>query len=54
MVCADYHDLIEIQEKIMSGMKHITGGYKVTHHPDGSENQTYGLTSPHPSGESAW
>ncbi|XP_039359602.1 lysine--tRNA ligase isoform X2 [Mauremys reevesii] len=38
MAYADYHDLMEITEKLLSGMvKHITGGYKVTYHPDGPE-----------------
>ncbi|KAG7481871.1 lysine-tRNA ligase isoform X2 [Solea senegalensis] len=42
MAYADYHDLIEITEKLLSGMvKHITGGYKVTYHPDGPEGQAY-------------
>ncbi|KAK7913115.1 hypothetical protein WMY93_013326 [Mugilogobius chulae] len=37
-----YHDLMEITEKLLSGMvKHITGGYKVTYHPDGPEGQAY-------------
>ncbi|KAM7015088.1 lysine--tRNA ligase isoform 2-T2 [Tautogolabrus adspersus] len=40
MAYADYHDLMEITEKLLSGMvKHITGGYKVTYHPDGLEGQ---------------
>uniref|UniRef100_A0A8C9XW34 Lysine--tRNA ligase n=1 Tax=Sander lucioperca TaxID=283035 RepID=A0A8C9XW34_SANLU len=40
MAYADYHDLMEITEKLLSGMvKHITGGYKVTYHPDGPEGQ---------------
>uniref|UniRef100_A0A452IZD4 Lysine--tRNA ligase n=1 Tax=Gopherus agassizii TaxID=38772 RepID=A0A452IZD4_9SAUR len=38
MAYADYHDLMEITEKLLSGMvKHITGSYKVTYHPDGPE-----------------
>uniref|UniRef100_A0A8C8ZLA8 Lysine--tRNA ligase n=1 Tax=Prolemur simus TaxID=1328070 RepID=A0A8C8ZLA8_PROSS len=42
MAYADYHDLMEITEKLVSGMvKHITGGYKVTYHPDGPEGQAY-------------
>uniref|UniRef100_A0A8C1Y6R9 Lysine--tRNA ligase n=1 Tax=Cyprinus carpio TaxID=7962 RepID=A0A8C1Y6R9_CYPCA len=42
MAYADYHDLMEITEKLLSGMvKHITGGYKVTYHPDGPEGQAY-------------
>lgn len=42
MASADYHDLKEIAEKMISGMvKHNTDGYKVTHHPDGLEGQAY-------------
>uniref|UniRef100_A0AAY4B8K3 Lysine--tRNA ligase n=1 Tax=Denticeps clupeoides TaxID=299321 RepID=A0AAY4B8K3_9TELE len=42
MAYADYNDLIEITEELLSGMvKHITGGYKVTYHPDGPEGQAY-------------
>ncbi|XP_070690020.1 lysine--tRNA ligase isoform X1 [Pempheris klunzingeri] len=42
MAYADYHDLMEITEKLLSGMvKHITGGYKITYHPDGPEGQAY-------------
>ncbi|KAG5270678.1 hypothetical protein AALO_G00195300 [Alosa alosa] len=42
MAYADYHDLMEITEKLLSGMvKHITGGYKVTYHPEGPEGQAY-------------
>ncbi|XP_071370443.1 lysine--tRNA ligase isoform X1 [Centroberyx affinis] len=42
MAYADYHDLMDITEKLLSGMvKHITGGYKVTYHPDGPEGQAY-------------
>ncbi|XP_073515900.1 lysine--tRNA ligase isoform X2 [Phyllobates terribilis] len=38
MAYADYHDLMEITEKLLSGMvKHITGGYKVIYHPEGPE-----------------
>uniref|UniRef100_A0A8C3AC83 Lysine--tRNA ligase n=1 Tax=Cyclopterus lumpus TaxID=8103 RepID=A0A8C3AC83_CYCLU len=38
MAYADYHDLMDITEKLLSGMvKHVTGGYKVTYHPDGPE-----------------
>ncbi|KAJ3593033.1 hypothetical protein NHX12_005371 [Muraenolepis orangiensis] len=40
MAYADYYDLMEITEKLLSGMvKHITGGYKVIYHPDGPEGQ---------------
>ncbi|XP_010789834.1 lysine--tRNA ligase isoform X2 [Notothenia coriiceps] len=42
MAYADYHDLMEITEKLLSGMvKHITGGYKVTYHPDGPEGKAF-------------
>uniref|UniRef100_A0A4W4FZR4 Lysine--tRNA ligase n=1 Tax=Electrophorus electricus TaxID=8005 RepID=A0A4W4FZR4_ELEEL len=42
MAYADYHDLMEITEKLLSGMvKHITGGYMVTYHPEGSEGEAY-------------
>ncbi|XP_044126504.1 lysine--tRNA ligase isoform X2 [Bufo gargarizans] len=38
MAYADYNDLMEITEKLLSGMvKHITGAYKVTYHPEGPE-----------------
>ncbi|RWS22808.1 lysyl-tRNA synthetase-like protein, partial [Leptotrombidium deliense] len=39
MAYADYNDLIEIMESMLSGMvKSIHGSYKVTYHPDGPEN----------------
>ncbi|XP_060894451.1 lysine--tRNA ligase isoform X1 [Labrus mixtus] len=42
MAYADYYDLMEITEKLLSGMvKHITGGYKLTYHPDGPEGQAH-------------
>ncbi|PKU35300.1 hypothetical protein llap_14394 [Limosa lapponica baueri] len=42
MAYADYHDLMEITEKLLSGMvKHITGSYKITYHPDGPDGQAY-------------
>uniref|UniRef100_A0A8C5SWE5 Lysine--tRNA ligase n=1 Tax=Laticauda laticaudata TaxID=8630 RepID=A0A8C5SWE5_LATLA len=42
MAYADYHDLMEITEQMISGMvKHISGGYKVTYHPEGPEGQAY-------------
>ncbi|XP_076879720.1 lysine--tRNA ligase isoform X1 [Brachyhypopomus gauderio] len=44
MAYADYHDLMEITEKLLSGMvKHITGGYKVSYHPEGPEGQAYDI-----------
>merc|ERR1712240_609932 len=37
---ADYHDLIDITEKLLAGMvKQIFGSYKVTFHPDGPEGE---------------
>uniref|UniRef100_A0A674F1U8 Lysine--tRNA ligase n=1 Tax=Salmo trutta TaxID=8032 RepID=A0A674F1U8_SALTR len=42
MAYADYYDLMDITEKLLSGMvKHITGGYKVKYHPEGPEGPTY-------------
>lgn len=42
MAYADYHDLMEITEKMLSGMvRSITGSYKITYHPDGPEGQAY-------------
>ncbi|CAL8352705.1 unnamed protein product [Merluccius merluccius] len=42
MAYADYHDLMEITEKLLSGMvKRITGGFKVAYHPEGPEGQAY-------------
>ena len=39
MAYADYHDLIEMMETMISGMaKSIHGSYKVTYHPDGPDN----------------
>ncbi|XP_038825399.1 lysine--tRNA ligase-like isoform X1 [Salvelinus namaycush] len=41
MAYADYHDLMDITEKLLSGMvKHITGEYKVKYHPEGPEGPT--------------
>ncbi|XP_018411391.1 PREDICTED: lysine--tRNA ligase isoform X1 [Nanorana parkeri] len=38
MAYADYHDLMEITEKLLSGMvKHIHGCYKITYHPEGPD-----------------
>ncbi|XP_066493101.1 lysine--tRNA ligase isoform X2 [Tiliqua scincoides] len=42
MAYADYHDLMEITEQMLSGLvKHLTGGYKVTYHPEGPEGPAY-------------
>uniref|UniRef100_A0A8C5HIK8 Lysine--tRNA ligase n=1 Tax=Gouania willdenowi TaxID=441366 RepID=A0A8C5HIK8_GOUWI len=42
MAYADYHDLMDITEKLLSGMvKHITGGYKVTYHPNGPDGEAH-------------
>uniref|UniRef100_A0A8C5QIG1 Lysine--tRNA ligase n=1 Tax=Leptobrachium leishanense TaxID=445787 RepID=A0A8C5QIG1_9ANUR len=44
MAYADYHDLMDITEKMVSGMvKHITGRYKITYHPDGPDGTAYEL-----------
>jgi len=40
MAYADYNDLIDITEKLVSGMvKSIFGSYKVTYHPDANETE---------------
>ncbi|KAL1791387.1 lysine-tRNA ligase isoform X2, partial [Sigmodon hispidus] len=42
MAYADYHDLMEITEKMLSGMvKRITVTYQITYHPDEPEGQAY-------------
>jgi lysyl-tRNA synthetase class 2 len=42
MAYADYNDVIEITEKLLSGMvKKITGGYKITYHPEGPDGETW-------------
>ncbi|XP_059849087.1 lysine--tRNA ligase isoform X1 [Hypanus sabinus] len=42
MAYADYNDLMEITEKLLSGMvKSITGSYKITYQPEGPEGQSY-------------
>ncbi|XP_051884249.1 lysine--tRNA ligase isoform X1 [Pristis pectinata] len=42
MAYADYNDLMQITEKLLSGMvKNITGSYKITYHPEGPEGQSY-------------
>ncbi len=39
---ADMYDLMEITENMISGMvKQITGGYKVTYHPNGPEGEAW-------------
>merc|ERR1739838_7929 len=40
MAYADYNDLIDLTEKLLSGLvKQIFGSYKVTFHPDGPEGE---------------
>eukprot|EP00745_Piridium_sociabile_P014051 TRINITY_DN206_c0_g1_i2.p1 TRINITY_DN206_c0_g1~~TRINITY_DN206_c0_g1_i2.p1 ORF type:complete len:445 (-),score=119.93 TRINITY_DN206_c0_g1_i2:1296-2630(-) len=40
MAYADYNDLMQITEEMLSGLvKSVTGGYKVTYHPDGPEGE---------------
>uniref|UniRef100_A0A7M4ECU3 Lysine--tRNA ligase n=1 Tax=Crocodylus porosus TaxID=8502 RepID=A0A7M4ECU3_CROPO len=40
MAYADHNDLMDITEQLLSGMvKHLTGGYKITYHPDGPEGK---------------
>lgn len=42
MAYADYDDLMKITESLLAGMvKHITGGYKVTYHPEGPEGPAW-------------
>ncbi|XP_058467004.1 lysine--tRNA ligase isoform X1 [Malaya genurostris] len=42
MAYADYNDIIDMTEKMVSGMvKSILGGYKVKYHPDGPEGKEY-------------
>ncbi|KFO27163.1 Lysyl-tRNA synthetase [Fukomys damarensis] len=42
MAYADYHDLMEIKEKLVSGVvKNIISSYKITYHPDSPEGQGY-------------
>eukprot|EP00911_Craspedida_sp_UC1_P002009 UC1_evm1s1549 len=41
MAYADYKDLMDITEKLLSGMvKALTGSYKVQYHPDGPGTET--------------
>ncbi|EMP35640.1 Lysyl-tRNA synthetase, partial [Chelonia mydas] len=40
MAYADYNDLMDITEQLLSGMvKHVTGDYKITYHPDGPDGK---------------
>ncbi|XP_078526258.1 lysine--tRNA ligase isoform X2 [Lissotriton helveticus] len=42
MAYADYHDLMDLTERLLSGMvKHITGDYKISYHPEGPEGQAF-------------
>lgn len=50
MAYTNYHNLVEITEKTVSGMlKYIIDSYKVTYHPDGPEDQAYQIDSTPPS-----
>jgi lysyl-tRNA synthetase class 2 len=47
MAYADYKDLINITESMVSGMvKHLTGDYRVTYHPTDDEELTLDFTPP--------
>lgn len=40
MAYGDYNDVMQLTESMVSGMvKHITGSYKITFHPDGPEGE---------------
>lgn len=42
MAYADYNDLMQITESLISGMvKSLKGSYKITYHPDGPDGQEY-------------
>ncbi|XP_035919176.1 lysine--tRNA ligase isoform X2 [Anopheles stephensi] len=42
MAYADYNDIIDITQKLLSGMVHaIHGSYKIKYHPDGPDGQEY-------------
>ena len=44
MAYADYHDLVDLTEKLISGMvKSIFGTYKVPYHPEGPEGPEWTL-----------
>lgn len=41
MAYADYNDLMQITEKLLSGLvKHLFGTYKIQYHPKGLEDET--------------
>ncbi|CAG5124790.1 unnamed protein product [Candidula unifasciata] len=42
MAYADYNDIMVMSESLLSGLvKQLTGGYKITYHPEGPEGQAY-------------
>ncbi|XP_005110695.1 lysine--tRNA ligase [Aplysia californica] len=42
MAYADYQDLMHMAETLLSGMvKQLTGGYKITYHPEGPEGEAF-------------
>ncbi|XP_015917437.1 lysine--tRNA ligase [Parasteatoda tepidariorum] len=42
MAYADYNDVMDITEKLISGMvKELTGSYKIKYHPDGPEGEEF-------------
>ncbi|KAK1329295.1 hypothetical protein QTO34_011476 [Cnephaeus nilssonii] len=53
MVYTVYEELMEIMKMISETIKHITGSYKVTYHPDGPEDQAYEIAFTPSSKESA-
>lgn len=49
MAYAEYHDLMEIMKKMISGMlKHSTGSYKVNYHPNDPKGKAYEIDSTPP------